>query len=369
MKCLHISANKFPPIDKVNFTKNIWKELAIGFEEYHIIARSTRNRFEFFREGNIILHLVPKLGEKERSFMFSSFFIFYLIPKYRITHILAQSSLLGGVTAALASRIFKVPMMVEIHGEQYFRYLNEKGIVSSLYSGLIKFSFRTAKKVRSLNHFMTAKLNSFGIFNVVEIPNRVNFSVFKSKKEQFQLSTPIRIISIGRFVKEKNYLRLIEYLHRSNLDFSLVLVGGGPLKSVYEGLLEELGIKNKVELVDWVKQDDLHAMVTQSDIYIQYSTSEGMPRTIIEAMAMQMPIITTNVGSIPGVIENLSNGILVDVDDFVALINAISTLISDDALRESLANQGLLDAKESYEWSSVFEKYRLELVNLEYANS
>ena len=43
---------------------------------------------------------------------------------------------------------------------------------------LINFSFKTAKKVRSLNHFMTLKLNSFGIVNVVEIPNRVSISVF-----------------------------------------------------------------------------------------------------------------------------------------------------------------------------------------------
>jgi glycosyltransferase involved in cell wall biosynthesis len=369
MNCLHISANKFPSIDKVNFTKDIWKELAKGFNEYHIVARSTSNRFEFFQDGKIFLHLVPKLGEKERVFILSSFFIFYLIPKYKITHLIAQSSLLGGITGALASRFFKIPMMVEIHGEQYFRYLNGKGIINSFYSSLIKFSFKTAKKVRSLNHFMTAKLNSIGIFNVVEIPNRVNFSLFNSKKENFQLSSPIRLISIGRFVKEKNYLKLIEYLYRSGFDFSLVLVGGGPLKSEYVNLLEDLRIKNRVELVDWVKQDDLHVLVSQSDIYIQYSTSEGMPRTIIEAMALRMPIITTNVGSIAGVIENLSNGILVDVNDFVAFGTAISTLTSNDALRENLANQAFLDAKKSYEWNSVFEKYRFELVNLEYANS
>ena len=365
-KCLHISANQYPSLDKVNFTKNIWKELAKGFDEYHIVGRSHFNKFENYQEGNIYLHLIPSLGKKERSFLFSSFYIFFLINKFKITHLLSQSSTLGGFTAALASKVYKIPLMVEIHGEQYFSYLKGEGFKNRFIGIISRFSFNSAQKVRSLNNHMTKRLQILGIQNICEIPGRVDFNKFNKKKQDFKIQTPIKIISVGRFVKEKNYINLINFLNESSIDFNLTLIGGGELTPEYEKSICKSGNKNKFKLIKWIKQEDMIDLIINSDIYIQYSISEGMPRTIIEAMALGMPIISTNIGSIPGVLEDNVNGLLINPNNRDELFNAINRFSANENLRKTIANQAFYDAYDKYEWNKCFDIYRNELLEMKF---
>lgn len=362
--CLHISANQFPPLHQAHFTRKTWIELAKGFDEYHIVARSFQNRLEHYTEGNIHLHLVPALGEKSRSFLLSGNYIFYLIPRYKVTHLLAQSSILGGFSGALASRLFGIPMMCEVHGEEYFRYFSGKGWSDKWWSAVAKYTFHTSQKVRSLNRLMTDKLAANGIKNIVEIPNRVDLTVFSSPKSDFTLLDTIRLISVGRFVKEKNYLQLIDFLSQCGLNVHLTLVGGGPLRPAYEQLIQERMLQHNVTLIDWIQQADLMALITASDLYIQYSVSEGMPRTILEAMALQMPVISTKVGSIRGVLAQGHNGVLVDVGNKEQLVDAIQALVMDEQKRREMAAQALSDVKQKYEWNKVFSIYRSELINM-----
>jgi len=363
-KLLHISANTYPPLNgKHHHTKNIWKELAKGFDEYHVLARSETNKYSYSNEGNIHLHLVPKLTKKSKIFFFTSFWMFWIIKKYKITHLLSQCPIIGGFTATLASKFYKIPLMVEIHGEEYFRFLEKNNFIVNI----MKYSFKHSNKIRSLNSEMTKKLKKYGIVkNVVEIPNRVNLDIFNKQKKDFSISNQIKFISVGRFVWEKNYLNLIKALHNSNIDFHLTLIGGGPLKKEYEKYISENKLDSKIVLIDWIQQEEMIDLIINSDIYIQSSVSEGMPRTILEAMALSMPIISTNVGSIEGVLKNGENSIIINPNKEDELVYAIVKLINDDKFRETIARQGYKDVVEKYEWNKVFKIYRDEILQMEY---
>ncbi len=364
---LHISANTYEPLDSKNHhTKNIWRELAKGFDEYHILARSETNKYNYSKEGNIHLHLIPRLTKKSKIFFFTSFWMFWIIKKYKITHLLAQCSIIGGFTAILAGKFYKIPLMVEIHGEEYFRFFEKNSLIVKI----MKYTFDNANKIRSLNNEMTKKLEKYGILkNVIEIPNRVNLDIFNKQKNDFFISDNIKFISIGRFVWEKDYLNLIKVLHDSNINFSLTLIGGGPLKSEYEKYIFENKLNSNITLIDWIEQKDMIDLIIESDIYIQSSVSEGMPRTILEAMALQMPIISTNVGSILGVLKNSKNSIIVNSNDKKELLDAIKLLISDDKLRKSIAIEAYQDVAKKYEWNKIFELYRNEIKSMKYENS
>lgn len=365
-KLLHISANTYPALDgKHHHTKNIWKELAKGFDEYHILARSETNSYNYSNEENIHLHLVPRITQKSKTFFFISFWMFWIIKKYKITHLLAQCPIVGGFTATLASKFYKIPLMVEIHGEEYFRFLEKNTFIVKM----MKYTFDHARKTRSLNSEMTRKLKKYGIIkNVIEIPNRVNLDIFKNQKKDFRISNQIKFISVGRFVWEKDYLNLIKALHNSNIDFRLTLIGGGPLKNEYEKYIIENKLDSDVVLIDWIEQKDMIDMIVNSDIYIQSSVSEGMPRTILEAMALSMPIISTNVGSIEGVLKNGENSIVINPNKVDELVNAIITLTNDDEFRETIALQGYKDVVEKYEWNKVFGLYKNEIKSMKYEN-
>lgn len=341
-------------------TKKIWKELSKGFDEYHIIARSKNNKFNYSVEGNIHLHLIPKIITKSRIFIISSFLMYFVIKKHKINYLLCQSALFGGFSAAIFSKVFKIPLMVEIHGEEYFRILKKGGVLSKI----IRYSFKTAVKIRSLSSSMTQKLGDCGYQDkVVLIPNRVNLNLFSQTKQNFEIKNCLKLVSVGRFVWEKNYLNLIKTLHQSNLNFCLTLIGGGPLKNEYLDYITKNKLNKTIKLIDWVDQHKLIELIISSDIYIQSSVSEGMPRTILEAMALKIPIISTAVGSIKGVLLNNKNSLLID-SSLIELVNKISALKNDINLRKNLTNVSYTDVKSNYEWSLVFESYRKELLSM-----
>ena len=128
-------------------------------------------------------------------------------------------------------------------------------------------------------------------------------------------------------------------------------------------------MNSNITLIDWIEQKDMIEMIINSDIYIQSSVSEGMPRTILEAMALQMPIISTNVGSIEGVLINGKNSLIINSTNQKELIEAIKKLIEDNSLREKIATQAYKDVVEKYEWNKVFELYRDEIKSMKYENS
>ena len=140
---LHISPNQYPPLQEDHHTKKIWKELAEGTKEYHVFARSKGNRFENYSEGNLHLHLIPAVTEKQWSFVFSSWVMIYYILKYRVNKMLVQCPINGGFTACVYSKILGIPYMAEIHGEEYFRYFEKKKFIENI--GIIDLSRKCCK--------------------------------------------------------------------------------------------------------------------------------------------------------------------------------------------------------------------------------
>lgn len=360
---LHVSPNEFPDFNENHATRKIWSELGKGFDEYHILARSQDNKFRTYRDGKFFLHLVPKLG-KSRSFFFTSLFMLKIIRKYKINVLLSQCPILGGFNAIFISKIFSIPLMVEIHGMEYFRILDNRSIYNKVFASLLRYSFKNATKVRSLSKKMTDMLTERKIeANIVEIPNRVNIEVFNMPKKDNLLGETIRIVSVGRFVWEKAFDIAIKAVLdlQQTYNIELILIGGGPLEEEYMKIIKN---NKNIKLISRVPQEEFVPIVSKSDIYIQPSVSEGMPRTILEAMALKLPVIASDVGAISGIINSGENGLLIESGNINSLKLAIERLIEDDTLRGKIAINGYNDVITKYEWSKVFEKYRSELLQM-----
>jgi len=366
-KLLHISANTYPPLDgKHHHTKNIWKELSKGFDEYHILARSEDNKYVFSKEDNIYLHLVPKITKKSKTFFFTSFWMFYIIKKYKITHLLSQCPIVGGFSAVLASKVFKIPLMVEINGLDYIRW-DEKNTLFGSLKYIQNYVFRNSTKIRYPNMYLKYFLEKNNFFNGVFIQHRVKHSIFNKQKQRFKLNDTIKIISVGRFVWEKDYKFLINTLQFLNLNIELTLIGGGPDKKQYLDSCNKENNNFKLKLINWIEQKDMIDLIISSDIYIQTSISETGPRTILEAMAMQMPIISSDVGLFPD-ISNLNIGLMYKKHNKEDLLNKINFMLENERLREQLAKNAYRVSINKYEWNKVFELYRNEILIMDYNN-
>ncbi|CAK6476273.1 D-inositol-3-phosphate glycosyltransferase [Peribacillus frigoritolerans] len=366
-KILHLTPNAYLNLNSNHATKKIWIELSREFEEYHILGRSKDNQFHTYQEGKLFLHLVPGFGRKNLSFAFTSLFLNRLMKKYKINLIMSQCPVLGGFNAIRYGKRHNIPVLMEIHEVFYFKMLSGRGLKNFLSSKAIKYSLNNATMIRALNEEMRNMIIDAGILNnnISIVHNRVDISLFNKPKGNFEIGEKVKIISVGNFIKTKGHKIAFDALEKlkSKYDIELTLVGGGPLKVEYEEIIKEKNIN--VVLYDRVPQEKIVELITDSDIYIHPSISEGMPRAILEAMAMRMPIIATSAGTTSGTIINDYNGLLIKPGNIEELSEMLEKMINDSNLRKKLSQNAFLDVLEKFEWNHSFNTYRRLLKDLD----
>jgi glycosyltransferase involved in cell wall biosynthesis len=119
---------------------------------------------------------------------------------------------------------------------------------------------------------------------------------------------------------------------------TLVIVGDGVERSFLEGLAEELGVSGRIIWAGY--RPDVYNLLQAFDVFVQPSRFEGLPTTVLEAMAAGLPVVATAVGGTPEVVEDGVTGLLVPPAEPTALAQAINHLLGDPALRLTLGRAG-----------------------------
>ena len=126
----------------------------------------------------------------------------------------------------------------------------------------------------------------------------------------------------------------------------LIIAGDGPLRGDLEKLASELGISAQVRFVGFLNQQQLRDEVYRSHLFVHPSRTsldgnrEGIPNSMLEAMASGLPVIATRHGGIPEAVTDGESGLLVAENDSAGLAAAMSRMISDAALASHLAEGG-----------------------------
>lgn len=207
----------------------------------------------------------------------------------------------------------------------------------------VLFKYCNVVPVALSNNVKETILEEYDLSNDV-IPvvyNGIDLSKCK-KKKIFDLNNPIKIIHVGRFSKQKNHNWIIKEFYTFHKIFEkseLILVGEGELQNSIKKLVEEMNLKNNVSFLG--AREDIYYLLNDADIFILPSLYEGIPMTIIEAMGTGMPIVATNVGGVPDMIEDKQNGILIQNKDG-ELVKALIELVENEKLRIKISQNAYL---------------------------
>jgi colanic acid/amylovoran biosynthesis glycosyltransferase len=189
---------------------------------------------------------------------------------------------------------------------------------------------------------------------------------FRSSPDCFE------VLCVGRLVSAKGQLILIEavaQLIESGRKIRLRFVGDGPDRKELENLVALKGLMSHICFEGSVNQDRIQEFYTAADIFALASFAEGIPVVLMEAMAMEIPCVATNINGIPELIRDGVDGLLVAPSDVQGLSVALMRLMNEAALRESLGKAGRLRVQQSYEISKSADRlaalfrHRLELAN------
>mgnify|MGYP000554331985 CR=1 FL=1 len=166
-----------------------------------------------------------------------------------------------------------------------------------------------------------------------------------------------RLLFVGRLADGKGLFDLLEAVDRLRTDRSLevLIVGEGDLESDLEATIRERGLEGTVSLLGY--REDIPALLASSDSLVLPSYREGTPRVITEARAAGVPVVSTNIAGIPEQIRDGETGFLVTPGDVDALVERLSRLLDDDALRMSMAEQTRVNL-DRFDVEQVQEQYR-----------
>lgn len=150
---------------------------------------------------------------------------------------------------------------------------------------------------------------------------------------------PMTIITVGRLTPEKGLDVLIEALSildkmHDIMPVNCRIVGAGKDEDILKKMVSAKGLSDQVSFEGFIPfGDELFSVYDSSDLYVIPSRTEGIPKTLYEAMARGLPIVASNVGGMPEIVEDGVNGIIVPPNDSVSLAKAIRQLAQDSNLR------------------------------------
>lgn len=167
-------------------------------------------------------------------------------------------------------------------------------------------------------------------------------------------------IFVGRFVAIKNVgmlLRAFARLADRCTGLNLVLVGDGPDRADLESDASRLGLEDRVHFLGTLSGEHLWSCYAAADIFLLPSRYDNFPNVVLEAMAMELPVVATRVGGVPSQVDDGVTGFLVPSDDDKTMAERLFDLFSDKGLRISFGRAGLARIHERYDWRRTAELF------------
>ncbi len=209
------------------------------------------------------------------------------------------------------------------------------------------------------------------VFEEFDLKAKAIFNFVESQDFVFRERSPIKPIFLSNRAFEKHYnvacvLRAFQLIQRECKEASLIVAGTGSEEQELRALAQELDLKN-IDFIGRVSQEEMPQIYDKADIYLNASVVDNMPLSIIEAMSCGLPVVSTNPGGIPYIIEDQKTGYLVETGDFNDLAKCALQIIEKPQVAQDLISKA---QKESQKYAgknirSIWFKLYKKVLNID----
>jgi glycosyltransferase involved in cell wall biosynthesis len=269
-------------------------------------------------------------------------------------HTACRGSFTRKTIILLLSKIFGKKAILHIHGGEFKVYYKTAG---SIKKHFILNTLKNADELAVLSdewkiYFdeLTGKHKSIVINNPVVVPNEAVKNT---------VSTPVNVLYLNHITEKKGIFDLIE-LFKINKEaykgvFKLNIAGNGDGLDKMKNLIAEYGLEELVEYKGWVSGQAKEDLLQQCNVFVLPSYFEGLPMSILEAMAISKPIIATNVGGIPRTVKPGENGWLFSPTDIDAMQNIFNEIKNNPLVLEAYGKKSF-EIVQDFSITRVVEK-------------
>ena len=274
--------------------------------------------------------------------------ILSLDPNIKIIHIHSASngSFVRKALIAFIGMAFRKKIVFHLHGGAFKSFYVRAFIFKPVIRMVLKKSDVVICLSQQWHDYYSTVL---GLTNVVSISNPVELS---DGEDYFKVGPIITLLFLGRICDDKGIFDLIAYLRTSKyfLENKIkLLVGGVGEHHKLLSLIAEPSLNANIEYYGWVEDHIKRQLLEEADIFILPSRFEGLPVSILEAMAFRKPIIANDVGGIPSIVKNGVNGWLLDPQNLSQLDSVFEQIFDN---RPLLHSYGLNSYREASKYSS-----------------
>jgi glycosyltransferase involved in cell wall biosynthesis len=340
---------------------------------YELVKNLGKDRFE-----SVIVSIIPiaEIGEKIKKlgvpvlslnakFKFNPliFFRFLSILRKEKPQILHSFLFHAIFLGRIARKVCKVPIIISsIHSEYIGGFLRNRILefTSRLDNVVIIVSQKAKEKMVEAKAISARK--TIVIYNGIDI-NRFKFQD-KEKREKVRKALNLKesdkvLISVGRLFRAKGYPYLIEaikILKKQYPDIVLLVLGKGRKRIELEKQIRGYNLTQNIFLLG--RKENVPYYLNASDIFVMSSLWEGLPLSLLEAMVCGLPVVATNVGGIPEIVDEGHSGFLVESKNSLALAKKISYVLnSSPEIRRKMGEVGRKIVEEKFSLDKMVKNY------------
>jgi len=253
-----------------------------------------------------------------------------------------------------------VPVVTTLHGTDITIVGQDPS-----FAPVVAYSVNASDGVTAVSQALRQETyDAFDITNEIEvIPNFINIEQFSRRtndvvRRRICPEGEKILVHISNFRRVKNTPHVVEVfynLRRRGLAVKLILVGDGPDRVTTERQARKLGIQEHVRFLG--KQDPVAGILSLSDVFIMPSGFESFGLAALEAMACGVPVVCSDVGGLPELVEGSGGGFLCPMGDIDAFTESTAKLLEDDVLRQEMSRTARSHAVHHFDEMSIVPRY------------
>lgn len=325
-----------------------------------VFARSPLGFFKMTIAAIVLFFTGARQPIKALCYLAEAIILLDWLHSKGVSHIHEHFANPTAIVALLAKKYGGISYSLSVHGPDIFYQVD---------SSLLQKKVAEASFVRCISHYCRSQLwrispyHDWSKFHIVRCG--VDPDVYRPKKTISHRSP--NLLCVGRLCPAKGQhilLEACELLTIDKFDFHLTFVGDGEDRCSLEALTRKLNLEKHVSFTGALGQDEVREYYRQADIFVLPSFAEGVPVVLMEAMAEEIPVISTRITGIPELIEHRKNGLLVTVADVKELAEELAFCLRNSSLRARLGREGRKQVvarynqrKNNLKLASLFHQY------------
>jgi len=264
-----------------------------------------------------------------------------------------------GPLGLLARWLADIPYVVSLRGGDVPGTEPGLNFVYSLLAPMRRLVLRKAVAVVANSTGLKALSEAADPVEATVIPNGVDTDFFRPSSTRGD--RPFTFLFVGRFQPQKNLPFLLQAAaalrREAVIPFRVVLVGDGPMRSELKRQSSALGLEDVVLWHGWCSKEKLLTHYREADCFLNPSLYEGMPNTVLEAMACSMPVVASNVPGNNAVVLPGETGFLFELSDLPQFVTMMCRLLAEPTMACTMGDTARTRVATDFSWKNVAQRY------------